>query len=589
VERLVRISIILLAVAALIGGSTASFAKDITFTGDKGHVVEGVRCGAHTPTPEETAQVAREVEAWKRAGGAVRADKSDVIIPIAFHVVAMDDGTCDVPDGQIYDQLDVLNAAYQGTGFQFVIASIDRTYNSRWSTARYGSRQATSMKEALAIDPATTFNIWLANIGGGLLGYATFPYMYPEDSYMHGVVALYSTVPGGTAYPYNEGDTITHEAGHFLGLYHTFQDGCTEPNDYCDDTPQEATPAYGCPEGRDTCSAAGIDPIKNFMDYVDDYCMDEFTSDQAYRMNEQMALYRPTMYGGTVVAGPTASFSGSPTSGDYPLTVQFTDGSSGDPTSWSWNFGDGGSSTAQNPSHTYTAAGTYTVSLTVANADGSDTMTRTGYITATEPGTGGGGTMHVADVVAFRIQSGRKYYGACTVTIEDDGGAPVANATVTIYMTGPMTGTGTAVTGADGSVTLQTGTKTDDPTDFCFEVTNVTHADYEYDSGANLVTKSCESGDVFRGGAVAAAGLTGIEPNPFNPMTVIKFNVAREGHVTLDVYDLSGRLVETLYDGLSGVGERSITWDARSHASGVYFARLRIGDEVQTQKLTLLK
>ncbi len=85
---------------------------------------------------------------------------------------------------------------------------------------------------------------------------------------------------------------------------------------------------------------------------------------------------------------PTADFSGSPTSGDAPLSVQFTDLSSGTPTSWSWDFGDGGSSTAQNPSHTYNSAGTYTVSLTATNAYGSDTETKTGYITVTEPSTG---------------------------------------------------------------------------------------------------------------------------------------------------------------------------------------------------------
>ncbi len=119
--------------------------------------------------------------------------------------------------------MDVLNAAYAGTGFSFSLASVDRTYNTKWSTHRYGSRFMTLMKQSLAIDPATTFNLYFCDIGGGLLGYATFPDMYPEDSYLHGVVCLYSSVPGGTAAPYNEGDTATHEAGHYLGLYHTFQ------------------------------------------------------------------------------------------------------------------------------------------------------------------------------------------------------------------------------------------------------------------------------------------------------------------------------------------------------------------------------
>ncbi|MFZ5906076.1 MAG: PKD domain-containing protein [Nitrospirota bacterium] len=82
---------------------------------------------------------------------------------------------------------------------------------------------------------------------------------------------------------------------------------------------------------------------------------------------------------------PVANFTGSPTSGTAPLTVNFTDTSTGGPTSWSWNFGDGGTSALQNPSHTYNAAGTYTVSLTATNASGSDSETKTGYITVTEP------------------------------------------------------------------------------------------------------------------------------------------------------------------------------------------------------------
>ena len=82
---------------------------------------------------------------------------------------------------------------------------------------------------------------------------------------------------------------------------------------------------------------------------------------------------------------PTASFTGTPTSGTAPLTVNFTDTSSGSPTSWSWDFGDGGTATVQNPAHTYALAGTYSVSLTVANAAGTDTATKVGYVTVTAP------------------------------------------------------------------------------------------------------------------------------------------------------------------------------------------------------------
>ncbi len=84
---------------------------------------------------------------------------------------------------------------------------------------------------------------------------------------------------------------------------------------------------------------------------------------------------------------PVAAFSGTPTSGTYPLAVTFTDASTYTPTSWAWDFGDGGTSTAQNPSHTYTAAGTYTVVLTATNAYGSDSETKAGYITVTAPNT----------------------------------------------------------------------------------------------------------------------------------------------------------------------------------------------------------
>jgi PKD repeat protein len=82
----------------------------------------------------------------------------------------------------------------------------------------------------------------------------------------------------------------------------------------------------------------------------------------------------------------TANFSGTPTSGVAPLTVNFSDLSTGSPTSWSWNFGDGGTSTARNPSHAYTTVGSYNVTLTATNACGSDAEVKNAYITVTAPG-----------------------------------------------------------------------------------------------------------------------------------------------------------------------------------------------------------
>lgn len=226
---------------------------------------------------------------------------SSRVIPVYVHVIHRSNGSGGgVTSQQISSQLNVLNNAWAGSSFSFTLAGVTHTNNDAWYTAGPGTTAERQMKSALRVGGSNTLNIYTNNMGGGLLGWATFPSGYASKPLMDGVVILYSSLPGGSAAPYNQGDTGTHEVGHWMGLYHTFQGGCANPKkngsgDFVADTPAEKSPAFGCPVGRDSCTGSrfpGLDPIENFMDYTDDACMNTFSAGQFERMDAQWTAYR---------------------------------------------------------------------------------------------------------------------------------------------------------------------------------------------------------------------------------------------------------------------------------------------------------
>jgi hypothetical protein len=252
-------------------------------------------CATVEPDVVERAIIEDEVSdhlAWVKANDVAHATGGT--INVYFHVINQGTGYAngDVPQSMIDAQMSVLNSAFRQQGWSFNLVAVTRTTNSRWFKMGHGSGAERQAKMALRQGGAADLNIYTANPGRGLLGWATFPSSYASNPSNDGVVLLYKSLPGGTAAPYNEGDTATHEVGHWMGLYHTFQGGCTGNGDYVSDTPAEASAAYGCPVGRDSCAGGGLDPIFNFMDYTDDGCMDHFTGGQDARMDALMTTYR---------------------------------------------------------------------------------------------------------------------------------------------------------------------------------------------------------------------------------------------------------------------------------------------------------
>ena len=222
-------------------------------------------------------------------------------VPVYVHVVT-DGSVGNLTARQIEDQITVLNRTFGGreggarTRFTFKLAGVTRTDNAAWFAANPGGVNENSMKSTLRRGGTDALNVYTTT-AGAYLGWAYFPEILtkPGQAHLDGIVISWETVPGASttfAGQYDLGETLTHEAGHWLNLGHTFAGGCNAKGDFVADTPAQKVPTFGCPAGKDTCPAPGLDPIHNYMDYSFDSCYTEFTAGQAQRMRDAWLFYR---------------------------------------------------------------------------------------------------------------------------------------------------------------------------------------------------------------------------------------------------------------------------------------------------------
>lgn len=269
------------------------------------------RCATPSLAPETRGRNLELVRRFRALNANYSLKDGVIEIPVNFYVIH-DGAEGRITRAAIDSQIATLNQVFNPIGFTFTLNLIDGRDNSAWFRMGLGSAEELDAKRELGRTPEQALNLYSC-APPGYLGWATLPVWLADYPDYDGVVISYRSLPGGSEPAFDLGLTAVHEVAHWLGLEHTFngwdektspEGGCSPPGDSIDDTPYEASPAFGpgvnqpCPRlgSRDTCPLiSGKDPIDNYMDYADDRCMLTFTPGQVAWMKEQTALYRPLL------------------------------------------------------------------------------------------------------------------------------------------------------------------------------------------------------------------------------------------------------------------------------------------------------
>jgi PKD repeat protein len=410
----------------LISFSTIAFAQSTHWCGFEKNLEKAV---ANDPSllqkHEDLVRATAEVKA-SRLASEVQRGGGPRIIPVVFHVVHMG-GAENISKAQIEDQIRILNEDFSRTNadtvntrdifklvasipdVEFRLAKLDPQGNCTEGINRIFSPLSENADDAVKAvsywNSSKYYNVWVVNSidndgdPGTILGYAQFPGFGAAAT--DGVVVRADRVGSiGFAIQGDAGRTLTHETGHWLGLYHTFQGGCAggffgEP---IDDTPPVSEANYSCSFNLNSCTNDNPDlpdQIENYMDYANGSCMNMFTLGQKDAMDAVLSGSRSNIRSANNLAQTGVDDLTPPSCAPYALfyaeetlactgePVSYNDDSyNGEVTTYAWEF-PGGSpavSSAANPNVTYSAPGIYSATLTVSNSQGSDSYTQTNYV-----------------------------------------------------------------------------------------------------------------------------------------------------------------------------------------------------------------
>lgn len=591
-------------------------------------------------------EIERQIEAYIKKNPNGAGQRNVITIPTVVHVLYRTTSE-NISDAQIQSQIDVLNQDFSATNtdigsvpslfsgvvanteVQFCLATQDpsgaaTTGITRKSTTRttWGTNDAVKKSSQGGTDPwnpSNYLNIWVCNIGGGILGYAQFP---GGSAATDGIVLDYrytGTIGTATA-PFNKGRTATHEVGHWLNLRHIWGDA-TCGSDLVADTPTHNTSNGGCPSypHYSTCSGAPVEMTMNYMDYTDDACMYMFSAGQKTRMRAVLegSGARASLQSSPGCMPPSGGGSCSTPSGLATSAITATTATS------TWTAVSGATNytfeVKANSASTWTST---TVTGTSVNITGLSASTI--YNTRVLANCAGGSSTY-STIVNFTTSSGST---SCTDSYESNN---TKNTSKTIPLGSSITATISSTSDIDwfkfSSSSSQRNvqvTMTDLPADYDIELyrnnafimrsendgtnnelvkhnTSQNSATYYVKvygfNGAN--SSSCytllaqRSASAFRaiGDMEESEGILVNEeflvfPNPASSEISLVVPFGKHGEGILTIFDITGKQITS--QTLSGDRTvKTFNMDVSAYDNGLYFVNFKSGEKTYTQKLVI--